>query len=225
VVPARHAGGGRRGGDSQLLTALFVPEHYRQGDQGELLEAMRANAFATIISADARGAPSATWIPFLIEGTPERPVIYGHMARANDQWRSWTAQTPLLALFQGPHHYISPSWYEPAPHVPTWNYVAVQVRARPRLLEDDVEVEAMLERLVEQFESERPTPWELGAQPADYRARQAAAIVGFELMIEEITGAWKLSQRAGAGDRAGAIAGLRAEGGDQALAIAALMGG
>jgi transcriptional regulator len=204
---------------------LFVPEHYRQRDQWALLEAMRANAFATIISADAHGAPSATWIPFVIEGTPERPVIFGHMARANEQWRTWTAQTPLLALFQGPHHYISPSWYEPAPHVPTWNYVAVQVRGRPRLLEDATEVEAMLERLVKHFESERPTPWELGAQPAEYRARQAAAIVGFELLAEEITGAWKLSQRASAGDRGGAIAGLQAEGGDQALAIAALMGG
>jgi len=225
VVPARHAGGGGRGGDSQLLTALFVPEQYRQGDPRALLEAMRANAFATIISADAHGAPSATWIPFVIEGTPERPVIFGHMARANGQWRSWTVQTPLLALFQGPHHYISPSWYEPAPHVPTWNYLAVQVRGRPRLLEDGAEVEAMLDRLVKQFESERPTPWELDAQPADYRARQAAAIVGFELIIEKISGSWKLSQRASAGDRAGAIAGLRSEGGDQALAIAALMDG
>ena len=225
MVPARHAGGVGRGGDGQFLSALFVPEHYRQGDQRELLEAMRANAFATIISADARGAPSATWIPFVIEGTPQRPVIFGHMARANEQWRTWTAQTPLLALFQGPHHYISPSWYEPAPHVPTWNYVAVQVRGRPRLLEDAAEVEAMLDRLVKQFESERRTPWELGAQPADYRTRQAAAIVGFELLVEEITGAWKLSQRACAADRSGVVAGLRAQGGDQALAIAALMGG
>ena len=226
MVPARHAGRGGRGGDRLVLTALFVPEHYRQGDQRALVEAMRDNAFATIISADSGGAPSATWIPFLIEGTPERPVIFGHMARANDQWRSWTAQTPLLALFQGPHHYISPSWYEhPAPHVPTWNYVAVAVRGRPRLLGDAAEVEAMLDRLVEQFESARAAPWELGAQPADYRARQAAGIVAFELMIEEITGAWKLSQRAGLADRSGAIAGLRAQGGDQALAIAALMDG
>jgi transcriptional regulator len=204
---------------------VFVPEHYRQRDQRALLEAMRANAFATIISADAHGAPSATWIPFVIEGSPERPVIFGHMARANEQWRTWTAQTPLLALFQGPHHYISPSWYEPAPHVPTWNYLAVQVRGRPRLLEDGAEVEAMLDRLVKQFEAQRESPWELGDQPADYRSRQAGGIVGFELLIEEIAGAWKLSQRASAADRAGVIAGLRSEGGDQALAIAALMGG
>ena len=149
VVPARHAGGGGRRGDRQLLTALFVPEHYRQRDEPALFEAMRVNAFATIISAGADGAPAATWIPFLIEGTPQRPVIFGHMARANDQWRSWSARTPLLALFQGPHHYISPSWYEPAPHVPTWNYLAVQVRGRPRLLEDGAEVEAMLDRLVD----------------------------------------------------------------------------
>ncbi len=225
MVPARHAGRGGSVGDRLILTALFVPEHYRQGDRRALAQAMRDNAFATIISADPAGAPSATWIPFLIEGTPERPVIFGHMARANDQWRSWNAQTPLLALFQGPHHYISPSWYEPGPHVPTWNYVAVQVRGRPRLLEEQAEVEAMLDRLVQQFESARPAPWELGAQPEDYRARQAAGIVAFELMIEEITGAWKLSQRAGAADRGGAIEGLRAQGGDHALALAALMDG
>lgn len=204
---------------------MFVPEHYRERDAAVLFAALRAHAFATVISAGAGGAPMATWIPFVIEGTAEQPVIFGHLARANDQWRSWSAGTPLLALFQGPHHYISPSWYESAANVPTWNYVAVQVRGRPRLLADAAEVEAMLDRLVAQFESAREAPWELADQAAGYRAQQAAGIVGFELMIEEITGAWKLSQRASAADRAGAIAGLRACGGDDALALVRLMSG
>jgi transcriptional regulator len=204
---------------------VFVPEHYRQRDRQALFDAMRANAFATIISTGPGGAPAASWIPFVIEGTPEQPIIFGHLARANDQWRDWTATTPLLALFQGPHHYISPAWYETEPHVPTWNYLAIQVRGQPRLLEQPAEVEAMLARLVAQLESTRERPWQLASMPASYRAQQAAAIVGFELIVEQITGAWKLSQRAGASDRAGAIAGLRATGGDDALAIASLMGG
>jgi transcriptional regulator len=203
---------------------VFVPEHYRQRDPQALFDALRANAFATIISAGPGGAPAASWIPFVIEGTPEQPIIFGHLARANDQWREWTAATPLLALFQGPHHYISPAWYESEPHVPTWNYLAVQVRGRPRLLEQPAEVEAMLERLVSQMESTRERPWQLASMPASYRAQQAAAIVGFELIVAEIAGAWKLSQRADAPDRAGAIAGLRATGGEDALAIASLMG-
>ena len=204
---------------------MFVPHYYRESDPAALLEALRANAFATIISADHDGAPAASWIPFVIEGTPAAPVIYGHLARANGQWRSWTPRTPLLALFQGPHHYISPSWYASAPNVPTWNYVAVQVRGRPRLLEEPAEIDAMLQRLVAQFERHRERPWHLDAQPEDYRRREARGIVAFELLIDEIAGAWKLSQRASAGDRDGAIAGLAAAGGEDALAIARLMAG
>lgn len=186
---------------------------------------MRAHAFATIISAEEGAGPRATWIPFLIEGTPARPVIFGHLARMNDQWRVWNGGTPVLALFQGPHHYISPSWYAGGPNVPTWNYLAVQVRGRPRLLEDQVEVEAMLGRLVAQFEAGRETPWKLVEEPARYRSAMARGIVAFELLIEEISGAWKLSQSKSAADREGAIAGLRATGGDDALAVAQLMSG
>ncbi len=202
---------------------MFVPEHYRERGATALFEAMRAHAFATIISADADGAPTATWIPFVVEGEPERPVIYGHLARANPQWTSWHPATPLLALFQGPHHYVSPSWYASTPNVPTWNYLAVQVRGRPRVLEDPLEVEAMLERLVRQFEAGRDPEWELRDQPADYRVPMARGIVAFELLIDEITGAFKLSQSKSAADRAGAIAGLERCAGDDAAAIALLM--
>ncbi len=204
---------------------MYIPEHYRERDAATLFAAMRAHAFATIISAGGDGVPAASWIPFVIEGAPERPVIYGHLARANPQWRSWTAATQLLALFQGPHHYISPSWYRSEPNVPTWNYLAVQVRGRPRVLEDPVEVEAMLNRLVRQAESGRDPRWELLEQPEAYRAEMAAGIVGFELLVDEIAGAWKLSQSRGAADREGVVAGLRADGGDDAVAIARLMGG
>jgi len=202
---------------------LFVPEHYRERGATELFEAMRAHAFATIISADADGASTATWIPFVVEGEPKRPVIFGHLARANPQWTSWHPATPLLALFQGPHHYVSPSWYASTPNEPTWNYLAVQVRGRPRVLEDPHEVEAMLERLVGQFEAGRDPAWELRDQSADYRARMARGIVAFELLIDEITGAFKLSQSKSAADRAGAIAGLERCAGDDAAAIALLM--
>jgi transcriptional regulator len=202
---------------------LFVPEHYRERGATELFEAMRAHAFATIISADADGASTATWIPFVVEGEPKRPVIFGHLARANPQWTSWNPATPLLALFQGPHHYVSPSWYASTPNVPTWNYLAVQVRGRPRVLEDPHEVEAMLERLVGQFEAGRDPAWELRDQPAEYRARMARGIVAFELLIDEITGAFKLSQSKSAADRAGAIAGLERCAGDDAAAIVLLM--
>ncbi len=109
--------------------------------------------------------------------------------------------------------------------MPTWNYVAVQVRGRARLLEEPTEVDAMLDRLVAQFESGRAVVWRLADQPAGYRSQQAMDVVGFELVVEEVTGAWKLSQRASAEDRAGVIAGLRTDGGGDALSIARLMGG
>jgi transcriptional regulator len=91
------------------------------------------------------------------------------------------------------------------------------------VLEDPLEVEAMLERLVGQFEAGRDPRWELRDQPADYRARMARGIVAFELLIDEITGAFKLSQSKSAADRAGAIAGLERCAGDDAAAIALLM--
>ena len=202
---------------------MFVPERYRERDAAALFAVMRAHSFATVISCAEDGSPQASWIPFLIEGTPARPVIFGHLARVNDQWRSWSDATPLLALFQGPHHYISPAWYASGPNVPTWNYVAVQVRGRPRLLDDQAEVESMLDRLVAQVESGRQAPWELASLPGDYRSRMARGIVGFELTIEEITGAAKLSQNKSMADREGAIAGLRSAGDADALAVARLM--
>ena len=202
---------------------MFVPEHYRERDASALFEVLRANAFATIISAGAGGAPSATWIPFLVEGQPDRPVLHGHMARENPQWRDWHAATALVALFQGPHHYISPGWYGTEPNVPTWNYLAVQVRGRPRLLADVADVEAMLARLVDQFEAERAAPWALASQPPAYRAGMASGVVAFELLIDEIAGASKLSQNRTAADRAGVVAGLERLGGDDAAAIARLM--
>jgi transcriptional regulator len=205
---------------------LYVPPPYRPPGRDALVGLARRCAFATVVSATADGRPEATWIPFLIEGTVESPRVYGHMARANRQWRSWTSETPLLAVFQGPHHYISPRWYATSPNVPTWNYLMVQVRGRPRLLDphaDEAEVVDMLHRLVDQFEGGGPEAWQLASQPESFVAELSKGIAAFELLVDDIDGVWKLSQAKEEADRAATIAALDALGGDHATQIATWM--
>ena len=140
------------------------------------------------------------------------------MARANPHWRCLDGATRALAVFSGPHAYVSPRWYE-REGVPTWNYVAVHAEGAPRLLEDPAAVRELLARLTDTHDG----PGGFEALPRDLVARMARGIVAFELPIERLTGKAKLSQNKTAGDRAGVIAGLEAQGEPHALEVAALL--
>ena len=145
-------------------------------------------------------------------------TLYGHVARANPHWRCLDGATRALAVFSGPHAYVSPRWYE-REGVPTWNYVAVHAEGAPRLLEDPAAVRELLARLTDTHDG----PGGFAALPQDLVARMAHGIVAFELPIERLTGKAKLSQNKTAGDRAGVIRGLEGQGDSQALEIAALL--
>ena len=127
-----------------------------------------------------------------------------------------------LVVFQGPESYISPSWYpskeEHGRVVPTWNYVVVQVRGRPRLIEDAEWIRAHVEALTEEQESRRSTPWKVTDAPERFISGLIGSIVGIEIEIEQIEGKWKVSQNRSAADRKGVKAGLRREGGNAAMA-------
>jgi transcriptional regulator len=145
------------------------------------------------------------------------------MARANTQWRAFAAGTEALVVFQGPHAYISPSWYATELSVPTWNYVVVHAYGEPRLIEEPASVRALLEATTATYESGFPEPWAVDRLPVDFVEKLAGAIVAFEIPITRIEGKFKLGQNRSEADRQGALAGLRRLEDHAALTAAALM--
>jgi transcriptional regulator len=115
----------------------------------------------------------------------------------------------VLAIFHGPHAYVSPSWYGVHPSVPTWNYAVVHARGSARLVEDAAGLEAIVRRLVETYENSRAVPWRM-ALPEDYQRGMIGGIVGFEIEIAELTGKFKLSQNRTLADRQKVVTALQA---------------
>jgi transcriptional regulator len=193
---------------------MYIPTAFRADDRAALYDLIDRNGFATLVTA-VDGAPFATHLPLLLDR--DRGVLLGHVARANPHWRALDGSAESLVIFQGPHAYVSPSWYATSPAVPTWNYVSVHVYGVPRLL-DEAGLRDMLGRLVSQYESGRERPWTMD-QPADYLRKMLQGIVGIAVPVTRIEGKFKLSQNRSAEDRAGVIGALRAgDAGEQALA-------
>lgn len=205
---------------------MYVPPHFAVDDRDRLIGLMRSASFAQLITV-ADGEPFASHLPLLWqEGDGPQGKLIGHMARANPQWRHFASAqagaAKALAIFAGPHAYISPSWYESAAQVPTWNYAAVHAYGTPRIVEDEAAVLAILERLVGTYESGFEKPWRMAGLPAGHAARMSKAIVAFEMPIDRLEGKWKLGQNKTVADRVGTAVELERLGGENNLAIAAL---
>lgn len=190
---------------------MYVPRSFAQ-DRDAALALVRARPFATVVTVDG-GVPFASHLPLLLDGE----VLVGHMARANPQWRHFDGRGDALAIFHGPHAYISPTWYAAPGHVPTWNYAVVHVYGAPRVVEDGA---AALARIVEAFE---PTPWRIGDVASDRLGALLQAIVAFEIPITRIEAKWKVGQNRTPAEAASAAEALRAQGGEDATAVAAMM--
>ena len=206
---------------------MYQPSPHRQ-EQLEAQHALiRSHPLGLLISHGAQGL-EANSIPFLIDAEASKlGTLQAHMARANGQWRSLNEASEVLVIFQGADHYITPSWYatkrETGKVVPTWNYVMVQARGRPRAIEDSVWLRRQIEALTLKQESPRPAPWAVGDAPEAFIEMQIKAIVGVEIEIVDIAGKWKASQNRPAADRTGVMAGLEALGDEAALAMAAIV--
>jgi transcriptional regulator len=206
---------------------MYQPLPHRQ----EQLEAQHAligsHPLGLLISHGAAGL-EANSIPFLIDPQASKlGTLQAHMARANGQWRGLSAASDVLVIFQGGDHYITPGWYETKREtgkvVPTWNYVMVQARGRPRVIEDAGWLRAQIEALTTRHERARAKPWAVGDAPDDFIEIQIKAIVGVEIEITDIAGKWKASQNRPAADRAGVIAGLEALGDEASLEMASIV--
>jgi transcriptional regulator len=190
---------------------MYVPEHFRLRHHEDGLAFMRANPFAILISTTDDG-PFATHLPLSVQtkdsdnGSEGRIVIRGHVSKANPHWRYLERTPQCLAIFHGPHAYISPTNYTARESVPTWNYAAVHVYGNARLFSSDDELHRMLDELVNTFEPPYREQWESLSQK--YRENMLRQIVGFEIDATRVEGKFKLSQNRTRQDQANVIESL-----------------
>jgi transcriptional regulator len=175
--------------------------------------AIRDARLANLVTSTADG-PVATPLPLLLdESEGPRGTLYGHVAKANPQWR----MPPIgeaLAIFMGPEAYVTPSWYvtkqETGKVVPTWNYIAVHAYGPVEFFQDPERLLDVVTRLTNRQENSRADPWAVGDAPADFIAAQLRGIVGVRIPVTRFEGKRKMSQNRPAGDRLGVAAGLAA---------------
>lgn len=201
---------------------MYIPGPYQEERVAVLHAVIRANSFATLVS-NGEGGIVATHLPILLDSTRgPHGMLIGHLARENQHWRALAADRESLAIFQGPHAYISPSWYTTPYAVPTWNYVAVHAYGRPSLIDDPSALYRIVEETTRNYEAPFAHPWELEPR-REYAEKLLKNIVGFEMEISRLEGKRKLSQNRSRADREGVIAGLRFQDDPMATAVAALM--
>ena len=207
---------------------MYLPKHFEQPDREVLARLLQAYPLATLVWSSP-DALTAEHLPLLWQRGPgdgEHGTLRGHVARANPVWRE-AAGREVLALFQGPQAYVSPSWYPSKAAggkvVPTWNYAVVHMHGRLRKVEDAAWLRTLVGRLTDTHEAVRALPWQVDDAPADYIEQMLRAIVGIEIELTQVHGKWKASQNRSASDRAGVAAGLEALDPDAARAMAALV--
>lgn len=206
---------------------MYTPPAFRLEDPAALDELLRSRAFALLVTLGPEG-PEASHLPLLYRpGDAAGPArLYGHLAAANPQCASLRRLAEdggrALAVFSGPHAYVSPSLYRPGPAVPTWNYLAIHVSGPVALL-DDAATEALLAELTRTYEAGRPQPWSLDGQDSGMLARMRRAVLGFAVAAERVEAKAKLSQNRDEADRAGVASGLAAESDPEARETAAWM--
>jgi transcriptional regulator len=200
---------------------MYVPSYFAEADRAKLHAFIEANSFGLLIST-VNDEPFASHLPFLLErDSGPNGKLVGHMARANSQWQELDGQT-ALAIFSGAHAYISPTWYEAEHVVPTWNYTAVHVYGKVRVIHDGDALLKTVQDSVAFYEAALPQPWKI---PADdvFLDRLLKQIVGFRIEIQRLEGKFKLNQNHPPERREKVIRALSEQGGENSLGVAELM--
>jgi transcriptional regulator len=187
---------------------MYIPKHFREDDITTLHKFMQAYSFATLVTQH-EGVPFATHLPFILDTQRgSHGTLLAHMAHANTQWHDFNSEQEILTIFQGPHAYISPSWYEVELSVPTWNYAVVHAYGIPHLIEDGEELYKLLKTLIETHEAQFKNPWPFQL-PEGYLQKMIRGIVGFEIEITRLEGKFKMSQNRTESERENVIAALQ----------------
>lgn len=206
---------------------MYTPTSFAETRIEVLCDLVRAHPLAALVHTGPDGL-DANHIPMLFDArAPGGGTLRGHVARANPVHRELADGARVLAIFQGPSHYISPNWY-PSKHahgkdVPTWNYMVVHAHGRIRWRNEPEWLRGLLNDLTDSQEAARADRWQVSDAPEDYIAQMKKAIVGFEIAVEQFVGKWKLSQNRSPADRLGAVAGLSGEKSEAAKVLAERM--
>jgi transcriptional regulator len=202
--------------------SVYTPASFEARNRAAIARLLHDYPFATLITPGTP-EPHISHVPLLfVPGCEPHGILIGHVARANPHWQH-AKDGESVAIFQGPHAYVSPSWYEhPERMVPTWNYAVAHAHGMLEIIEDPVETRRVLDALVQRFEHARPAPWTF-AMASRQRDAMVGAIVAFRLRVKRVEGKFKLSQNRSAEDRRRVAAGLNAESNADAEATAAWM--
>lgn len=208
---------------------MYIPKHFDESRTDVMHELMRARPLATLITLASTGL-EANHIPLhLTDDAPPFGTLRGHVARANSLWKDYAKELEVLAVFQGPDAYVTPSWYptkaEDGKAVPTWNYAVAHAYGALRIIDDAAWLRAHLETLSAHNEAAFPEPWQLADAPHDFTEKLIGAVVGIEIVITRLSGKWKVSQNQPPRNQAGVIEGLRESADVRSLDMAALIDG
>lgn len=200
---------------------MFIPKSFEITDVGVLHDLIRTDSFGILVGTHD-DAPYASHIPFVLD--PDKGpngTLFAHVARNNPQAGMFDQQQELLAIFQGPHGYVSPRWYNPGNAVPTWNYAVVHAYGRPQVITDPAEVRRQQELLVAAHEGAEG--WTMDGQSDDYIEGMLRGIIAFEMPITRIEGKFKLSQNRSHADQIAVVDHLRRSERPGDIALANLM--
>lgn len=206
---------------------MYRPDDFRIDDPETLYALIRENPFATLVSMGADGL-TASHLPLILNTNDSTSIrLEGHFARANSHWRELEFAKEVLAIFQGPAGYITPSWYaskrEHGKVVPTWNYAIIHTHCTPKIMDDRDWLVRHVSQLTDQQEDGVSQPWSVDDAPEGYISALSRGIVGVELQVSRLEGKWKMSQNRPEKDRDGVVSGLRGLGSDAAQNLADLV--
>lgn len=196
---------------------MYLPEHFEPKDERALWDLIEEHPFGALLTITG-GQPFVTHVPFLADR--DARTLHCHVARANPQWRDVERASAVLAIFTGPHGYVSPTWYASPGGVPTWNYAVVHAHGEARSNDDAAHKARHVERLAAKFELGRASPW-----IPDYDRRRLEGIVALDLAVTKLEGKLKLGQNRSAADRRAVVAALEATGRDADAALVRAMRG
>ncbi|GEP50485.1 protease synthase and sporulation protein PAI 2 [Flavobacterium noncentrifugens] len=199
---------------------MYIADGYQNENDAEILEFLQANSFGILIN-QVDGKPWATHIPLELDvNEAGQKVLFGHLSKENPQWKSFASDEKVLAVFSGPHAYISSSWYDHE-NVPTWNYIAVHVYGTIKIIEGEAMLSA-LNKLVDKYEATSENPVRI--EDLSKRAMmQTRGIVSFEILIEDIQAVKKMSQNRDAKNYENIISELQKTGNPDSVAVAGEM--
>jgi transcriptional regulator len=192
---------------------MYNMPYYIEKDLAVLKSFMQEHPFVILCGADSNGFPVATQVPVLIKQRDEKLFLHGHIMRQTDHHKAFVSNPKVLALFTGPHTYVSASWYTNKQQGSTWNYMTVQAKGKLRFL-DEAALLDLLRELTAHFENNPSSPSLFEHLPDDYVNRMSKVIVAFEMEITELNNVFKLSQNRDEGSYYNIISQLEKGNGD-----------